>query len=377
MKIDLLYEIQMPEPWDGPDAEYKKVWETIEQIELADRMGFDTVWFVEHHFLKGFSHSSAPEVVLGNLAARTKDIRLGHGVTLLPWHFNHPIRIAERIATLDILSNGRVEWGTGRSSPAENEGFGMNNEESRARWQEALKIIPRMWQEDPFSYEGHYFKIPERSIIPKPLQKPHPPIWVASTSPESWELAGKNGIGVLGMTLLTGIEELQARMKIYHKALETCEPVGAFINNAIGVFTIVNCSDTVEKAYESGAGDAAMYYIDYASKGFAKLEEMGATQERAYFDIQKKFPLIKKIARGELTIQELDAQDMVIIGDPDHCIEKIEAYERAGFQRLLCLMQVGRLSDEAIKRSLTLFGEHVIPYFKAKTKAEAKANVST
>lgn len=373
MKIDLLYEIQMPEPWEGERYEYKKFWETIEQIEMADRMGFDTVWFVEHHFLVGFSHSSAPEVILSAIAQRTKNIRLGHGVTLLPWHFNHPIRIAERIATLDILSNGRVEFGTGRSSSREQEGFGMTPEESRAMWQEALRIIPKMWTQDPFSYEGKYFKIPERSIIPKPLQKPHPRIWVASTGPESWELAGKNGIGVLGMTLLTGVEELQRRAQIYHRELRTCQPAGAFINNEIGVFTIVNCADTTEGAYANGAGDAAKYYIDYAAKGFARLEEMGETQTQAYQDLQKNFPLIRKIARDEVTIRDMDAEDMVIIGDPDHCIRKIENYEKAGFQRLLCLMQCGRLDHKHIMRSLELFGKHIIPHFKAKERRKQAA----
>ncbi len=368
MKIDLLYEIQMPEPWDGDDYEYRKFWETMEQLELADRVGFNTVWMVEHHFLTGFAHSSAPEIFLSALAQRTKNIRIGHGVTLLPGHFNHPIRVAERIATLDILSNGRVEFGTGRSSARENEGFGGNASESRAMWLEALRIIPRMWTEEPFSCEGHYFNIPERSIIPKPVQKPHPPIWVASTGPESWELAGKNGIGVLGMTLLTGVEELQRRMELYHKAIATCDPAGAFVNNEIGVFTLVNCADTAEQAYANGAGDACMYYIDYAARGFSALEEMGETETQAYGDLRKNFPLIEKIAHKELTIQELDDQDMVIIGDPDHCIRKIETYEAAGFQRILCLMQTGRLAHEHIMRSLELFGQHVIPHFKAKAR---------
>ena len=370
MKIDLLYEIQMPDPQPGPDSEYRKFWESIQQVELADKMGFDTVWFVEHHFLKEFSHSSAPEVILGNLAARTKNIRLGHGVTLLPRRFNHPVRVAERVATLDILSNGRVEFGTGRSSPRENEGFGMNADESRQQWQEAVRIIPQMWQKDPFSYEGRYFKIPERSIVPKPLQKPHPRMWVASTGPESWELAGKNGLGVLGMTLLTGVEELQRRMKGYYKAIETCDPAGAFVNNEVGVFTIVHCAESHKQAYANGGGDGAMYYINYAARGFAALEQMGQTETAAYQDILNRHPLIQKIARKEVSVEELDDQDMIIIGDPDHCIEKIESYEKAGFQRLLCLMQVGHIKHEHIMRSLELFGEKVIPHFKAKERRQ-------
>jgi alkanesulfonate monooxygenase SsuD/methylene tetrahydromethanopterin reductase-like flavin-dependent oxidoreductase (luciferase family) len=371
VKIDLLYEIQLPQPWDRPDEEYQVFHETIEQVVLADRVGFDTAWFVEHHFMTGFAHSSTPEVTLGMLAGLTTDIRLGHGVTLLPWHFTHPVRVAERVATLDILSKGRVEFGTGRSSPRENQGFGMSGDESREMWLEALRIIPRMWTEDPFSYEGKHFSIPERSIVPKPVQKPHPPIWVASTSPDSWEMAGENGIGVLGMTILTGLEELTRRMDGYRKKIVTCTPAGAFVNDRCGLFTIVHCADTNREAYENGGGDAAQWYLDFAAKAFLRLEEMGPKEMAAYQDFQRAMPEIAKIAHGELTMEELDAQDTIVIGDPDHCIQKIERYEEAGFERILCLMQAGRLPHQKVMRSLELFGRHVIPHFKAKQQAAA------
>jgi alkanesulfonate monooxygenase SsuD/methylene tetrahydromethanopterin reductase-like flavin-dependent oxidoreductase (luciferase family) len=373
MKLDLLYEIQMPEPWEGERYEYKKFWETIEQAEMADRMGFDTMWFVEHHGLVGFAHSSAPEVVLSAISQRTKDIRIGHGVVLLPGNFNHPIRVAERVATLDILSNGRVEFGTGRSSHIEQEAFGINPADSRAMWQEALRIIPRMWTESPFKHEGKFYKIPERTIVPKPLQKPHPRMWLAATGPESWELAGQNGIGVLGMVLLTGVEELMRRVDVYHKAIKTCTPAGKFINDEIGVFTIVNCAETTKQAYANGGGDAAMFYIDYAAKGFARLEQMGQAETKIYQDLKNSYPLIQKIAHGEVTVQDLEAEDMILIGDPDHCIRKIEKYEKAGFQRLLCLMQSGRLEHQHIIKSLELFGKHVIPHFKAKERRKQTA----
>ena len=351
MKIDLLYEIQMPEPWDGEDYESRKFWETMEQLELADRVGFNTVWMVEHHFLTGFAHSSAPEIFLSALAQRTKNIRIGHGVTLLPGHFNHPIRVAERIATLDILSNGRVEFGTGRSSARENEGFGGNASESRAMWQEALRIIPRMWTEEPFSCEGHYFNIPERSIIPKPVQKPHPPIWVASTGPESWELAGKNGIGVLGMTLLTGVEELQRRMELYDKAIATCDPAGAFVNNEIGVFTLVNCADTAEQAYANGAGDACMYYIDYAAQGFAALEEMGETETQAYGDLRKNFPLIEKLLPERHTSIQAAQEDHLRIGELlDELRDLVECGELTAARRALAKL-LDRFRDHEIQEA--------------------------
>jgi len=182
MKFDLLYELQMPKPHDA-SSEQRCVQQALEQIALADRLGFDTVWAVEHHFLTEFAHCSAPEVLLAAASQRTERIRLGHGVVLLPYKFNHPIRVAERIATLDIVSNGRVEFGTGRSSQFEQAGFDIDFQASRDMWQESLEMIPRMWTEDPFEHRGRFITVPPRSIVPKPVQRPHPPIWMAATSP--------------------------------------------------------------------------------------------------------------------------------------------------------------------------------------------------
>ena len=167
MKFGLLYEMETPRPWHAL-SEYNTYWEALAQIELADRVGFDYVWEVEHHFLEEYSHSPAPEVFYGAVTQRTKNIRIAHGVRLLPFNFNHPIKVAEQAAVLDIMSNGRVEFGTGRSSLTEQAGFGIDPAQSRDMMLESLRVIPRMWLEDPFSYKGRYFNIPERSIIPKP-----------------------------------------------------------------------------------------------------------------------------------------------------------------------------------------------------------------
>src|SRR5512143_3205028 len=146
MKFDLLYELQMPKPHDER-SEWRCYHEALEQIELADKLGYDTVWEVEHHFLTEFAHSSAPEVFLAAVSQRTKNIRIGHGVALLPYPFNHPIRVAERAAALDIVSNGRVDLGTGRSiTEQELGGFGIDPADSRPMWEQAIRMIPRMWQ---------------------------------------------------------------------------------------------------------------------------------------------------------------------------------------------------------------------------------------
>jgi alkanesulfonate monooxygenase SsuD/methylene tetrahydromethanopterin reductase-like flavin-dependent oxidoreductase (luciferase family) len=372
MKFDLLYELQMPKPHDV-DSEWRCYHQALEQIELADRLGYDTVWEVEHHFLTEFAHSSAPEVFLAAVSQRTKNIRLGHGVTLLPHKFNHPIRVAERVATLDLLSNGRVEFGTGRSSGFEQAGFEIDPAISRDMWQESLEIIPRMWTEDPFEYDGRFVKIPPRSIIPKPRQKPHPPIWAAATSPQTWELAGKNGIGILGLTIFVSVPQLAERVRVYREALKQAKPVGKFVNDRVGAFTIVHVAETREEAIANGGADAAINYLLYAFRvlgGFGDPSGRGMQREYAGLEVEstpyrdliaKEYPLIAKMQRGECTFDELDAEDMVIVGDVDHCARKVERYQQAGLDHFIALMQADRIPHEKVLRSIELFAKEIMP----------------
>ncbi len=375
MKFDLLYELQMPKPHDER-SEWRCFHEALAQIDLADRLGYDTVWEVEHHFLTEFAHSSAPEVFLAAVAQRTKNIRIGHGVTLLPYKFNHPIRVAERVATLDIISNGRVEFGTGRSSQHEQAGFEIDPNESRDMWQESLEIIPRMWTESPFEYAGKYVKIPPRDVIPKPLQKPHPPIWAAATSPQTWELAGRNGIGILGLTIFVSVKQLEDRVRAYHAALKEAKPVGKFVNDKVGAFTIVHVAETREQAIANGGADAAMNYLLYAFRvlgGFADPSGKGMQREYADLEIKstpyrdliaKEYPLIAKMQKGECTFEELDAEDMVIVGDVDHVARKVERYKKAGLDHFISLMQADRIPHPAVMKSIELFAKHVMPNFR-------------
>src|SRR5690242_17401267 len=309
MKFDLLYELQMPKPHDAW-TEYRCYHDALAQIELADRLGFDTVWEVEHHFLTEFAHSSAPEVFLSAVAQRTKRIRIGHGVVLLPHRFNHPIRVAERVAALDILSDGRVEFGTGRSSQFEQAGFEIDTETSREMWQESLEMIPRMWTEDPFQHRGRFVTVPPRSIVPKPLQQPHPPIWMAATSPQSWEIAGRNGIGILGLTIFVSVPQLQDRVRAYRAALAQAKPVGRVINDQIGAFTIVHCAETHAEAIANGGADAAINYLLYAFRilgGGATPGDAGMRREAAAEEIKstpyrdmiaKEYPIILKMMQN-------------------------------------------------------------------------------
>src|SRR3989442_2914696 len=196
MRFGLFYEHQLPRPWnDG--AERRVLHEALEQIELADRLGFHSVWEVEHHFLEEYSHSSAPEVFLAAASQRTQRIRLGHGIVQLPPGFNHPARVAERIATLDLVSHGRVEFGTGESSSeAELGGFLVDRADKRDQWDEALDAITRMFVETPFAgYDGRFVKMPPRNVVPKPLQRPHPPLSAACSRRETIHLPAETGTG--------------------------------------------------------------------------------------------------------------------------------------------------------------------------------------
>src|SRR5665213_1528267 len=233
MKFGLFYEHQVPTPWEE-GAEMRVIHEALDQVELADKLGIDYVWEVEHHFLEEYSHSSAPEVFLGAVSQRTRRIRIGHGIVQLPIGFNHPARVAERIATLDLVSDGRVEFGTGESSSeAELGGFGVDRASKRAQWHEALDVVTRLLVEEPFAgYDGDFIHMPPRNLVPKPRQRPHPPLWVACSRRESIHLAATKGIGALTFSF---IEAAEAKHWVddYYATISSSECVpGGFSVNA-------------------------------------------------------------------------------------------------------------------------------------------------
>ena len=198
MKFGIFFEMSTPRPFT-PEVEAQVFLNALEQARLADELGFDWVWAVEHHFLEGYSHCSAPEVVLAAVAAQTRRIRVGHGAVVCVPEMNHPIRVAERAATLDIISGGRLELGTARSSTwTELGGFGVDPDQTKRTWDEYVRLLPRLWTEEFVSYDGLSFSMPERSVLPKPLQQPHPPMWVTVTSPGTELDAADRGLGCLG-----------------------------------------------------------------------------------------------------------------------------------------------------------------------------------
>ena len=201
MKFGIFYELQLPKPW-GPNDELNLYQNALNQVELADKLGYDYAWEVEHHFLDEYSHSPQPEVFLAAASQRTKRIRMGHGIIQLTT--NHPARVAEKVACLDLVSNGRVEFGMGEAgSVQELAPFGIDMAKKREIWEDAVKCIIPMFTKEGWQYDGPYFKFPLRNVTPKPVQKPHPPLWVACSQLETIEMAGRRGIGALGFQFLT------------------------------------------------------------------------------------------------------------------------------------------------------------------------------
>jgi alkanesulfonate monooxygenase SsuD/methylene tetrahydromethanopterin reductase-like flavin-dependent oxidoreductase (luciferase family) len=378
MKFGLLYEFEVPKPWDDR-SEYRIFHEAADQVVYAEQMGFEYVWAVEHHFLGEFAHMSAPEVWLGYMAARTSTIRLGHGVVLLPGKVNHPIRVAERIATLDIMSNGRVEFGTGRSSsPWQIEPFGVDIRTTREEWEEAVQIIPRMWMEDWFRHDGQFWQIPERQVLPRPIQKPHPPIWVAVAQPDTYELAGRKGIGILCFTVAAP-GELEANIRRYREAIANpTEQVGAFKNEQVGAFTLVACDENRQAARDLG-GENGLWYFETIKKIYNPV-----WQGKSLDDIP---PSYRWHAQNVTQAERLRTQDKLdynalidsgafCMGNPDDCIRAIERYEAAGADQLLAFVQIGRIPHERIMNTLRLFGKYVIPHFQEKAKRNRPALMS-
>ena len=207
MRFGLIYELQLPRPWDE-ESEHRMVQDALAEVEVADRLGFDYVWANEHHFLEEYSHNSAPEVFLAAAAGRTRQIHVGHGVVLSPPGYNPPAHVAERIAMLDLVSSGRAEWGTGSSaSRAELEGFNVDPAQKKLMWAEATEQSANMMAMSPYpGFKGDFFSMPARNVIPKPLQKPHPPIWLACSNKETIHVAARNGVGALAFAFVDPAE---------------------------------------------------------------------------------------------------------------------------------------------------------------------------
>ena len=388
MILDVFSELQRPGPF-APDHEARLLADAIEQAELADRLGFGCWWTVEHHGAVEFSYSSAPELMLAALSQRTRRIRLGHSGVLAPFRINHPLRVAERGAWIDVLSGGRLEMGLARSGGTEWEAFLVDPASSREQLREALCMLPRMWTEASFKWESPELVIPERNVVPKPLQKPHPPLWQTCTSPESFEMAGALGVGALATTLLSPLGLLADLFAHYRKGLARCRPAGLFVNEQRAVFTFLHCAESRSAAIASRAAEAALWFVNAAPRVFqvprsvwidairgqAQANDPSATRAvaadrvAADLDLDDPVPVVRLLNR-QLAGQRLDPTEVfealepmesVIIGDVESCRRKLARYAEIGTDRLMCLMQFGGLPHAAATASLRRAGESLLP----------------
>jgi alkanesulfonate monooxygenase SsuD/methylene tetrahydromethanopterin reductase-like flavin-dependent oxidoreductase (luciferase family) len=372
MRFGLFYEHQIARS-GGEVGDERLLADALEQIELADRLGIDYAWEVEHHFLEEYSHSSAPEVFLGAASQRTERIRLGHGIVQLPPAVNHPARVAERIATLDLISGGRVEFGTGEgASQMELGAFGVERDQKHLQWEEALDAATRMFVEQPFAgYEGRWVSMPPRELVPKPKQRPHPPLWVACSRRETILLAGERGIGALTFSFAEP-EQAKEWADAYYEAIasERCIPAGFAVNPNLAVVLPFMCHADEETAIERGIdgahffGFSLAYYFAFGEHrpGHTNVwEEFQRRREERGF--ARQIVTAEDAPLGVRLLQQGLGSLRGAIGTPDQIAELVERYERAGVDQVIFVSQAGANRHDHICESLELFAAEVLPRF--------------
>jgi alkanesulfonate monooxygenase SsuD/methylene tetrahydromethanopterin reductase-like flavin-dependent oxidoreductase (luciferase family) len=359
MRFGIFYEHQLPRPW-AEGGELKLFQDALDQVELGDRLGIDYAWEVEHHFLEEYSHSSAPEVFLAAASQRTKRIRLGHGIVLMPPGYNHPARIAERLATLDLVSNGRVEWGTGESaSRAELEGFGITPAERREMWRETTEQVANMMVMDPYpGYQGKYFAMPVRNVMPKPVQKPHPPLWVACSNRETIHLAAQLGMGALTFAFIDPAEAAHWIADYYDTFKRECVPIGHTVNPNIAMVTGFSCHADAAEAGRRGTDGFRFFQFALGHHYSFGKHTPGRT------DIWKKFVAV----RDQLGLEMLGG-GTGCIGTPAQLRESLRLFEDNGVDQTIFIQQGGNNRHEHICESLELFAREVMPEFKERDAA--------
>ncbi len=362
MKFGVFYEHQLPRPWED-GSELKLFQDALDQVELADRLGIDYAWEVEHHFLEEYSHSSAPEVFLAAASQRTRRIRLGHGIVLMPPGYNQPARVAERLATLDLVSRGRVDWGTGESaSRAELEGYGVKPAERRAMWRETVEQVANMMVMEPYpGFQGQYFSMPTRNVLPKPVQKPHPPIWVACSNRETIHLAAQLGIGALTFAFIDPSEARQWVDDYYETFKRECVPIGHAVNPNIAMVTGFSCHADRDEALRRGADGFRFFQFALAH----------------HYVFGKHTPGRTNIWNAFLKVREQLGTEVLgggvgCIGTPDDLRQTLRIYQDCGVDQTIFIQQGGRNRHEHICESLELFAAEVMPEFHAR-EAEREA----
>ena len=361
MKFGIFYEHQLPRPWNEGD-EHRLFQEALNQVELADKLGIDYAWEVEHHFLEEYSHSSAPEIFLAACSQRTRNIRLGHGICLMPPKYNHPARVAERVATLDLVSNGRVEFGTGESaSLMELGGFnvGFDPVEKRRMWHEGVEQCTNMMVMDPYpGFKGEFFEMPCRNVVPKPVQKPHPPLWVACSNRETIKMAARHGIGALTFAFVDPREARQWVDDYYRIFKEECVPIGHAVNPNVAMVT--GFSLHTDEAESRRRGEDGLRFFRYGLAHHYIFGEHKPGRTDIWANFEK--------ARHALPPAGADHG----IGTPDQLRTHLRRFEESGVDQTVFIQQGGRNQHTDICEALELFAKDVMPEFRAREMTREK-----
>ena len=358
MKFGIFYELQLPRPWQK-DSELKLYQDALTQVELADRVGYDYAWMVEHHFLEEYSHCPAPESFLAAASQRTKNIRLGHGIVQLTT--NHPARVAERVSTLDLVSRGRVELGIGEgSSITELHPFGRRFRDKRAVWEDAVRAIIPMFTSEAWEYHGEYFDFPLRNVLPKPFQKPHPPLWVACSQLETIEMAGRRGIGALGFQFVSA-EAAHAWVNTYYNAfVKRQEKLADYQTNPnLALVSGFMCAETDEEALRKADG---WTFFQFSLRFYAKHGPVAPGSVNLWQEYQswKESPSGQQQRRSGL------------VGSPETLRRKLRKFEESNIDQVILLNQSGNNRHEDICSSLELFAREVMPEFHARETEHQK-----
>ena len=340
---------------DPVKAEHQALMNELEAVIAADNAGFKYVWITEHHFLDEYSHLSANDVVAGYLARATKRIHIGSGIFNPLPQVNHPAKLAERVAMLDHLTGGRFEFSTGRGAGShEILGFlykdGITDTSvTREIWEDVIGEFAKMWMQDEYEgYEGKYWALPPRKILPKPYVKPHPAMWYAAGNTSSWEMCALKGLGVLGFSV-QDFEGLKPVLAAYKNAISKAEPVGAFVNDNVMITTAAQCAETEGEAIADYVAGRPMYLVSNVYR---------------YHDT---FPHPPEIPNWPELIPDLDAEGVkmmmdaggAIVGTPDQCLAACQRWADAGVDQLV--FGIGPTSQESTLKTIDLLGKHVIP----------------
>jgi alkanesulfonate monooxygenase SsuD/methylene tetrahydromethanopterin reductase-like flavin-dependent oxidoreductase (luciferase family) len=348
-----------------PGYEQQRLLDNLELSVQAEDFGFKYVWASEHHFLREYSHMSAPEVFLSFVAARTRRIHLGSAIFNITAPVNHPVRTAERAAMLDNLSHGRFELGTGRgSSTTEMFGFGITEaDRTKELWDESIREIPKMWRDGFYSYEGDSFSVPPRELFPKPVTKPHPPLWVACGNPGTFEKAGRMGLGVLCFTI-GAPSELAKLIEVYKEAVQKAEPVGDFVNDNVMCVTHLSCMPDREEAFELNTRINMRFYQSLVFRWLNTFPKPDGVPD---------WPAVLP----EPTLDEIKEQveaGIIAVGDPEDCARVCQQYADAGADQLVVSPMTTTMPFEMARDSMKLFGETVLPRFDTESTFRSDRN---